>query len=91
MVWEVITDIKSDYMEDSRNIEGTYESLQEANMQVANIFLFDGYFVSSDDPTYEVEGDGSLMIQCHTDGSTGGYTEIFVESVPAKRTLGSRR
>jgi hypothetical protein len=78
-------------MPSSRDTVGTYESLQEANMQVANVFLFDGYYASSDDPTYEVEGDGGLQIQCNTDGSTGGYTEIFVESAPARRTLGPRK
>ncbi|KAF2624347.1 hypothetical protein BU25DRAFT_158358 [Macroventuria anomochaeta] len=90
-VWEIITDTKSDYMDSSKDVVGAYESLQEANMQVANVFLFDRYYASDDEPTYEVEGDGGLKIRCKTDGSTGRYVEIYVESAPARRTLGPGR
>jgi hypothetical protein len=78
-------------MDSSRDVVGAYESLQEANMQVANVFLFDGYFDSSDDPTYEFGANGSLVIRCNTNGSTGGCVEIFVESAPATRAPGPRR
>lgn len=78
-------------MDSSREVVGAYESLQEANMQVANFFISEGYFKSSDDPTYKVEGDGTLTIRCNSDGSMGGYVEIFVKNAPARRTLGPRR
>ncbi|KAF3052987.1 hypothetical protein E8E11_009847 [Didymella keratinophila] len=92
IVWEVITDTASDYMDSTRDVVAAYESLQEANMQVANYFLSGGYLESYDDrPRYEVEGDGGLRIRCKTDGSMGGCVDIFVKKAPARRTLGPRR
>lgn len=90
-VFEVVVQDASNYMEDSKEVVGAYESLQEANMQVARVFMFDGYYESGSDPAYEVEDDGSLQIEVMTDGSTGGHITISVEEVEARRSLGSKR
>ena len=89
-VYEVIVDIGSNYMRDSKDVVGTYESLQEANMQVASVLLFDGYYASGDNPAYEIESAGRLKVNVMTDGSTGGDTTIWVKKVPARR-LGPKR
>lgn len=90
IAYEVVVQIHSNYMEDSKEVVGTYRSQQEANMQVAATFLFDGYYESGADPDYEVE-DGSLQISVSTDGSMGGYTTISVEEVCLQPSFGPKR
>lgn len=89
MVWEVITDVRGNHAGAGKEVVGTYESLQEANTQVADVFLFDGYYGTDCDPTYEVQSDGSLMTA--TEITVGGFAEIYVRSAPAVRSLGPKR
>ncbi|KAF9692362.1 hypothetical protein EKO04_009711 [Ascochyta lentis] len=91
-VHEVIVRVASDEMPTTKDVVGVYESLQDANMKVANVFLFGGYYASGlDEPTYEVGDAGDLMCAVYTDGSTGGYTEIYVKRASARRAQGPRR
>lgn len=89
--FEVVVHVESNYMEDLTEVVGVYKSLQEANMQVAKVFLFDGYYNAGVSPTYEVEMDGGLQIEVMTDGSTGGLTTISVAEVSIKQAFGSTR
>jgi hypothetical protein len=91
IVWKVIIDTASDYKDATRDVVAAYDSLQEANVQVANVYLHEYQPSVLDDPKYEVEGDGGLRIRCKTDGSMGGCVDIFVKKAQARRTLGPRR
>ncbi|KAJ8115672.1 hypothetical protein OPT61_g2742 [Boeremia exigua] len=90
-VYEVVVEIDSEYMKDSREVVGTFKRLQEANMHVARVYLDDGYYDSGSDATYEVEDGVSLKISVMTDGSTGGYTTISVKEVTAMPSARSNR
>jgi hypothetical protein len=88
-VWEVVTDVTDEHHSGSRTeVVGTYESLQEANMQSTIVFLDEGYYMEDFSPVYEVKGDGSLAIKSEFDG---GYVEIYINQQPARRTLGPKR
>jgi hypothetical protein len=88
VVWEVITDVTDEYSGSRTEVVGTYESLQEANMQSTIVFLDEGYYTEDFSPVYEVKGDGSLAIQNEFDG---GCVEIYIKKQPAGRTLGPKR
>lgn len=90
-VWEVITNMTGSHINNGREAVGTYETLQEANMKAAVFFLSEGYYSEIYEPTYEVRGDGSLVIQSEVDGSLGGMVEIYIKSAPVRRTLGPQR
>ena len=90
-VYQVIVDAASNYMDGSTSVAGAHEDLQKANLLVANIFIFDGYYESGDEPTYEVDNIGRLRISIETDGPTGGYTTIRIQKAPVRRDLGPRR
>ncbi|KZM21597.1 uncharacterized protein EKO05_0008048 [Ascochyta rabiei] len=91
-VHEVIVRITRERMPTTQDVVGVYESLQDANMKAANIFLFDGHYESGlYQPTYEVGDMGHLRCAVETDGSTGGYTEIYVKRASARRAQGPRR
>lgn len=88
IVWEVVTDVMDEYSDSRTEVVGTYESLQEANMQSTIVFLDHGYYMEDFSPVYEVKGDGSLAIESEFDG---GRVEIYIRKQPARRTLGPKR
>ena len=88
IVWEVITDIMDEYSDNTRDVVGTYESLQEANAQAAFVFLHEGYYNSSYSPRYEVKGDGCLAIESEVEDA---HVEIYIKREAARRTLGPKR
>ena len=87
-MWEVVTDVVDEYSDSRTEVVGTYESLQEANMQSTIVFLDEGYYMEDFSPVYEVKGDGSLAIESEFDG---GRVEIYIRKQPARRTLGPKR
>ncbi|KAF1845799.1 uncharacterized protein K460DRAFT_355563 [Cucurbitaria berberidis CBS 394.84] len=84
-IYHVIEDIQSTYMDNAHKITGTYQSLQGANEEVVRKFLFDGAWSSGIhmgyDPEYMVLEGGGLKCAIQTDGSMGGYTQIYVHHV----------
>ena len=94
-IYHVIYDVRSTYMDDVHEISGTYHNLQEANEQVARMFLFDGDWSSGThagyDAEYEVLEGGALKCAIETDGSMGGYTEIYVRRVNLNEVKRSKR
>ncbi|KAJ4986570.1 hypothetical protein SVAN01_07879 [Stagonosporopsis vannaccii] len=89
--FEVVVHVASTYMDDSTDVVGACRSLQEANMQVAEAFLFHGYHDAGINPTYQVEIDGGLQIEVMIEGSMGGRITISVEEVPIEQAFGSKR
>lgn len=71
-------------MEDSHDVIGTYNDLKKANEHAVWHLLVGGFWLSADEEA-EVEVMEGGMISCavQTDGSTGGFTTIFVRQ--AKR------
>lgn len=95
IVYRVMFEVQGAYAgHDVHDIAGTYDSLQEANEQVVQMFLFDGTYSSGAsagyEADYEVEG-GALSCAIETDGSTGGYTQIYVRRVNLPGVKRSRR
>jgi hypothetical protein len=90
-VYEIITETAHEYTERSREVVGTFESLQEANMKAAEVLLFDGFYTPGDEPTYEVERGGGLRIGVTADGSTSRRVAIYVKSAAARQILGPMR
>ncbi|CAO2648961.1 Nn.00g099100.m01.CDS01 [Neocucurbitaria sp. VM-36] len=81
-IYHVMEDIQSTYMEDSKRIAKICDNVQEANEEVVRLFLEEGYYTSGtyacNEAEYEVFEFGGLRCAIETDGSTGGFTEIYV-------------
>lgn len=94
-LYQVIEDVQSTYMDDSQVVVETYSSLHEANEGVAEHFLFGGSYSSGramgEEPEYEVLDGARLRCAIQTDGSMGGYAEIYVREVNVKVEKRARR
>ncbi|KAF1358087.1 hypothetical protein EJ07DRAFT_157101 [Lizonia empirigonia] len=90
-VYEVIERVDRD-MPTTVDVVGAYESLQDANMKVAEVLLSEGYYESAGgEVTYEVGDFGDLRCDLYTDGSTGGSTEIYVRRASSRRVQKAKR
>lgn len=90
-VYEVIQRVEGD-MPTTIDVFGAYESLQDANMKVAEILLFEGHYESAGgEVTYKVGDFGDLRCDLFTDGSLGGLTEIYVRRASLRRVQKAKR
>lgn len=90
LLHEVVVTVSGE-MPPTTDVVGVYERLQDANMKAAELFIFGGYYASADEEgTYRIGHIGDLRIEVYTDGSTGGWTEIYVRRASARRAQGPR-
>ncbi|KAH6629820.1 hypothetical protein C7974DRAFT_193736 [Boeremia exigua] len=76
-VYEIVMHVTGERGEHS--VIGSSGSLQEANLLLARMFLFEGYRDYGDDATYEVSNDGSLRVSVVAEGWQRGEMTITVE------------
>jgi hypothetical protein len=81
VVFQVIEQINSKYMDDSTNIISTHKTLHSANTYAAEYFIreYGGSLNNGWEPEFGLDRYGGLEMKIETDGSLGGLCSVYVQ------------
>lgn len=87
VVFQVIEQVNSRYMDDSTSIVSTHKSLHSANTFAAEHFIseYGGCLNQGWDPEFGLDRYGGLEMRIETDGSTGGLCSVYVRGSTVRR------